>query len=206
MDPTIPVSTSSPLKEQLSAGADVSASVPEIQLPSKANGPVASGSKRPRKAPDTPLEPLDDVLLRRITTIKEGDNVLLRMPSDAVKAVVASKDGCVLLQIAMHETDYLPAWCSSESSVPSPPISFWDFTTISHMRLRHLPTRPQVPDLLHRGLQTKREMDKHSDKRKGRSGRGIRARRKKRELQVEGPIEDGGMFFDRSNGSRWSTL
>ena len=37
--------------------------------------------------------PLSESLLRRVSTIKEGDNVLLRMPSDMVKAVVASKDG-----------------------------------------------------------------------------------------------------------------
>jgi len=38
--------------------------------------------------------PLSESLLQRVSTIKEGDNVLLRMPSDMVKAVVASKDGC----------------------------------------------------------------------------------------------------------------
>jgi len=37
--------------------------------------------------------PLSESLLQRVSTIKEGDNVLLRMPSDMVKAVVASKDG-----------------------------------------------------------------------------------------------------------------
>jgi tRNA (adenine-N(1)-)-methyltransferase non-catalytic subunit len=37
--------------------------------------------------------PLHESLLQRVSTIKEGDNVLLRMPSDMVKAVVASKDG-----------------------------------------------------------------------------------------------------------------
>lgn len=40
-----------------------------------------------------PKEPLEDILHRRLTVIKEGDNVLLRLPSDTVKAVVASKDG-----------------------------------------------------------------------------------------------------------------
>jgi hypothetical protein len=37
--------------------------------------------------------PLHETMLQRVSTIKEGDNVLLRMPSDMVKAVVASKDG-----------------------------------------------------------------------------------------------------------------
>ena len=54
--------------------------------------PVASSSKRPQKA-SVPLEPLEDILHQRVSTIREGDNVLLRLPSDAIKAVVASKDG-----------------------------------------------------------------------------------------------------------------
>jgi tRNA (adenine-N(1)-)-methyltransferase non-catalytic subunit len=33
------------------------------------------------------------VLRRRLTVIQEGDNVLLRLPSDSIKAVVASKQG-----------------------------------------------------------------------------------------------------------------
>jgi hypothetical protein len=60
---------------------------------SLAEAAVASSSKRTRKTLEEPREPLEDVLLRRVTTIKEGDNVLLRLPSDSVKAVVASKDG-----------------------------------------------------------------------------------------------------------------
>lgn len=36
---------------------------------------------------------LEESLLQRVTTIKEGDNVLLRLPSDMVKAVVASQNG-----------------------------------------------------------------------------------------------------------------
>lgn len=36
---------------------------------------------------------LEDSLLQRVSTIKEGDNVLLRLPSDMVKAVVASEHG-----------------------------------------------------------------------------------------------------------------
>jgi hypothetical protein len=39
---------------------------------------------------------LYELCRKRVTTIKEGDNVLLRMPSDSVKAVVASKEGCVV--------------------------------------------------------------------------------------------------------------
>ena len=52
-----------------------------------------SSSRPPRTRVQEPLEPLEDVVHRRITRIKEGDSVLLRMPSDAIKAVVASKDG-----------------------------------------------------------------------------------------------------------------
>lgn len=36
---------------------------------------------------------LEDSLLQRVSTIKEGDNVLLRLPSDMVKAIVASEHG-----------------------------------------------------------------------------------------------------------------
>lgn len=48
---------------------------------------------RPAKRPaPTPAE-LEASLHQRVTTIKEGDNVLLRLPSDQIKAVVASRDG-----------------------------------------------------------------------------------------------------------------
>lgn len=40
-----------------------------------------------------PIISLEDSLLQRVSTIKEGDNVLLRLPSDMVKAVVASANG-----------------------------------------------------------------------------------------------------------------
>ncbi|RXK41998.1 hypothetical protein M231_00719 [Tremella mesenterica] len=56
-----------------------------------------SSSKRPRQPSSPPSEPLSTLLQRRVTTIKEGDNVLLRLPSDTVKAVVASHEG--LLQL-----------------------------------------------------------------------------------------------------------
>ncbi|KAL1410018.1 tRNA (adenine(58)-N(1))-methyltransferase non-catalytic subunit trm6 [Vanrija albida] len=55
------------------------------------------GPRNKRNEPTEPLEPLDDILHRRLTIIKEGDNVLLRLPSDAIKAVVASKDGLIQL-------------------------------------------------------------------------------------------------------------
>lgn len=49
--------------------------------------------KRKLDAHDPSLEPMSEVMLRRTTKIQEGDNVLLKLPSDSVKAVVASKDG-----------------------------------------------------------------------------------------------------------------
>ena len=55
------------------------------------NGQTVKNGESSKPNPQ-PL-PLSDSLLRRVSTIKEGDNVLLRMPSDMVKAVVASKDG-----------------------------------------------------------------------------------------------------------------
>ena len=58
-------------------------------------GPTASSKANPAKNGESskPQISLQDSLLQRVSTIKEGDNVLLRMPSDMVKAVVASKDG-----------------------------------------------------------------------------------------------------------------
>jgi len=55
----------------------------------------ASNKANPAKNGESskPQISLQDSLLQRVSTIKEGDNVLLRMPSDMVKAVVASKDG-----------------------------------------------------------------------------------------------------------------
>ena len=55
-------------------------------------GTSARKADPPQKV-DEPLEPLEDVLRSRLTTIKEGDNVLLRLPSDTIKAVVASSEG-----------------------------------------------------------------------------------------------------------------
>lgn len=52
---------------------------------------VAGGSAAPASV--QPLESLADLLHRRVTVISEGDNVLLRMPSDAVKTIVASSRG-----------------------------------------------------------------------------------------------------------------
>lgn len=53
--------------------------------------------KKRRHVAEADLLPMDEISLKRLTVIKEGDNVLLRLPSDQVKAVVASKDGCVYL-------------------------------------------------------------------------------------------------------------
>lgn len=57
--------------------------------------PTASSTANTAKNGESskPQISLQDTLLQRVSTIKEGDNVLLRMPSDMVKAVVASKDG-----------------------------------------------------------------------------------------------------------------
>ena len=57
--------------------------------------PNASNKANPAKNGESskPQISLQDSLLQRVSTIQEGDNVLLRMPSDMVKAVVASKDG-----------------------------------------------------------------------------------------------------------------
>ena len=55
--------------------------------------PTGQPARTGPKTPQMPLEPLEEVMRRRTTKVKEGDNVLLRLPSDTVKAVVASKEG-----------------------------------------------------------------------------------------------------------------
>ena len=61
-------------------------------LPTSPRRSEQSRRKGP-KAPEEPVESLEESLDRRVIRIKEGDNVLVRLPSDTVKAVVASKDG-----------------------------------------------------------------------------------------------------------------
>lgn len=55
--------------------------------------PAGSHPKKRKPMVEEELVPMDEVMLKRLTVIKEGDNVLLRLPSDQVKAVVATKDG-----------------------------------------------------------------------------------------------------------------
>lgn len=52
-----------------------------------------SAPQHRRKKDLEPQEPIEDVIHRRLTVIKEGDNVLLRLPSDTIKSVVVTKDG-----------------------------------------------------------------------------------------------------------------
>ncbi|RSH84275.1 tRNA (adenine(58)-N(1))-methyltransferase non-catalytic subunit trm6 [Apiotrichum porosum] len=71
---------------------------PQVQVDTVAEASTARPHPNSRKPKDAgPLEPLDEILRRRLTVIKEGDNVLLKLPSDSIKAVVASKDGLVHL-------------------------------------------------------------------------------------------------------------
>lgn len=53
----------------------------------------SSGPHHRRKKDLEPQEPIEDVVHRRLTVIKEGDNVLLRLPSDTIKSVVVQQDG-----------------------------------------------------------------------------------------------------------------
>lgn len=61
--------------------------------PQQGPRPAGAPPRKRRWIPESELPPLSEVMLRRLTTIKEGDNVLLRLPSDQVKAVVATKEG-----------------------------------------------------------------------------------------------------------------
>ncbi|WVQ70752.1 hypothetical protein IAR50_000274 [Cryptococcus sp. DSM 104548] len=64
-----------------------------------APAPPAEGSKRSNTAPvpDEPQEPLSEVMFRRVTRIKEGDNVMLRLPSDLIKSIIVDKETLVQL-------------------------------------------------------------------------------------------------------------
>ncbi|WWC72581.1 uncharacterized protein I206_106543 [Kwoniella pini CBS 10737] len=50
-----------------------------------------------RKGDDEPKEPLTEVILRRLTKMKEGDTVMLKLPSDAIKVVTIEKNGLIQL-------------------------------------------------------------------------------------------------------------
>ena len=89
----------------MDAGPSTSEEVPAVPLGDvqpPAEGPTAGPStqKRPRRPDPEDEEPMSELLLRRVTRIKEGDNVLLRLPSDSIKAVVAAKEG--LLQLGKY--------------------------------------------------------------------------------------------------------
>lgn len=79
--------TSNEVKSNVGVGASSSPDIAPTNESTVKNGE----SSNPK--PKSPAIPLSESLLQRVSTIKEGDNVLLRMPSDMVKAVVASKDG-----------------------------------------------------------------------------------------------------------------
>ncbi|ORY20867.1 Gcd10p family-domain-containing protein [Naematelia encephala] len=65
---------------------------PALAGPSGNDGSSASTSKPATKQVDK-----NERLLERVTRIRKGDNVLLRLPSDSIKAVVASTSGLVNL-------------------------------------------------------------------------------------------------------------
>jgi hypothetical protein len=99
VDPQAPPSESAPHTGTSLINTDAapipptSAPVPTTSGPAEPSS--STGVKRPhdRPEPSAPLLPMEEVLRRRLTVIQEGDNVLLRLPSDSIKAVVASKQG-----------------------------------------------------------------------------------------------------------------
>lgn len=88
-------------------GGGASAAAAPADAPEAAAAPAAEGEASAtagegeastsapfrRKKDLEPQEPVEDVIHRRLTVIKEGDNVLLRLPSDTIKSVVVTKDG-----------------------------------------------------------------------------------------------------------------
>lgn len=86
---------------QLDSTASIPSLLPQLQQPAagttgapgnaEATTSELPSAKRPRKVLE-PSEPLTEVILGRLTKIKEGDTVLLRLPSDLVKSVVVLRD------------------------------------------------------------------------------------------------------------------
>ncbi|OCF78658.1 tRNA (adenine-N(1)-)-methyltransferase non-catalytic subunit TRM6 [Kwoniella mangroviensis CBS 8886] len=54
-------------------------------------------SNKRKTEDDEPKEPLSEVILRRLTRIKEGDTVMLKLPSDAIKVITVEKNGLIQL-------------------------------------------------------------------------------------------------------------
>ncbi|ODN83027.1 hypothetical protein L202_01253 [Cryptococcus amylolentus CBS 6039] len=85
--------------------ADTAAATDVVMHEHTAPAPApAEGSKRTNThtapASDEPQEPLSEVMFRRVTRIKEGDNVMLRLPSDLVKSIVV--DNQTLVQLGKY--------------------------------------------------------------------------------------------------------
>ncbi|KAK1923132.1 putative eukaryotic translation initiation factor 3 62 kDa subunit [Papiliotrema laurentii] len=91
-----------------SAQAEASSDMPIVAEASSSTTPqpAAENKNKRQKPPPPTAEEIETSLIRRVTTIKEGDNVLLRLPSDAIKAVVASREG--LVQLGKYGS--FPSW------------------------------------------------------------------------------------------------
>lgn len=76
---------------QLPGSTDITSQV--VSESSKTAGERSGNELVKNGESSKPQLSLEDSLLQRVSTIKEGDNVLLRLPSDMVKAVVASEHG-----------------------------------------------------------------------------------------------------------------
>ncbi|WWC65183.1 uncharacterized protein I303_107797 [Kwoniella dejecticola CBS 10117] len=71
--------------------------VPTLAAESSTKPPPPHSKRRRGDENDEPREPLSEVILRRLTRIKEGDTVMLRLPSDAIKVVTIEKNGLIQL-------------------------------------------------------------------------------------------------------------
>ncbi|WVF68178.1 hypothetical protein IAT40_002943 [Kwoniella sp. CBS 6097] len=97
-EPTTSTSASASVSASASASTTTTTTTAQAQPSSNPNAPHPHPHPRRRKGMDDgPKEPMSEVMLRRLTRIKEGDSVLLRLPSDAIKSVTAHKDGLIHL-------------------------------------------------------------------------------------------------------------
>lgn len=92
--PAVAVPVDALVNEGSAADAAANAAAEASTSAAAGEGEASSSAPHLRRKKDLePQEPIEDVIHRRLTVIKEGDNVLLRLPSDTIKSVVVTKDG-----------------------------------------------------------------------------------------------------------------
>ncbi|WWC92299.1 uncharacterized protein L201_007253 [Kwoniella dendrophila CBS 6074] len=92
------------MPETVTTAETMEIDAPINEIPQAGNTESAESSsmkpppaKRRKGENEEPKEPLSEVILRRLTRISDGDTVMLKLPSDAIKVVTIQKDGLIQL-------------------------------------------------------------------------------------------------------------